>query len=175
MRDKLRRRYQVQREVARGGVFEGEFALSELTRVGELLHRDTADEDPGRVRVRFEFRRNEFDIPMISGRLETSLELECQRCLRSLRMPLGQDFRLMIDADDEMQRVSGIDSLPSEEGSIDLFDLVEDEILLAIPIVAMHEDSGCNEYWPDPSTDSGAAERDNPFAVLAQLKTTDSI
>ena len=173
MRDKLRRRYQVQKEVARGGVFEGEIALPELTRVGELLYRDGADEDPGRIRVRFEFRRNEFDIPMISGRLETSLELECQRCLRALRMPLVQDFRLMIDADDEMQRVSGIDSLASEEGGIDLFDLVEDEILLAIPIVAMHEDSGCNEYWPDPATDAGAAERDNPFAVLAQLKTTD--
>ncbi|NCF35715.1 MAG: hypothetical protein GWP56_04895 [Gammaproteobacteria bacterium] len=110
---------------------------------------------------------------MIAGRLQTSLELECQRCLQPLETPMKLDFRLMIDASDELLRDSSVDTLYSEDGFIDVFEVVEDELILAIPLVALHENSDCNEHWPDSSAQSEAAVKDNPFAVLQQLKTTD--
>ncbi len=173
MRDKLRRRYQVHKEVTRNGYFEGEIALSELTRLRELLPLETPGCEGRAVTVRFEFVRSEYDISMITGRLETSLELECQRCLKALDVPMKLDFNLMVDPGDELLHKNGVDSLYSEDGHIDIFDLVEDELILAIPLVAMHEDTACNEHWQATANEPAVADRENPFSVLQQLKTTD--
>lgn len=171
MRDKLRRRYQVSREVTRNAYFEGEIALQELTRLGEMLYRQRHDGDG--VSVRFEFVRDEFGIAMLVGQLQANLELECQRCLKSLEIPVRQDIELMIDAGDELVRHSNQDSIDSDDGYIDIFEVVEDELILTLPLVALHEDTACNEHWPVAEADNGDRDGNNPFAVLAQLKTTD--
>ncbi len=172
MQDKLRRRYQVQREVTRNGYFEGDIALSELTRLGELLHSDVSGQEDRKISVRFEFVRNEYDIPMIKGQLQTSLELECQRCLQPLDMPLELEFQLMVDASDDLVRDSSLDTIYSDDGFIDILEVIEDELILAAPLVALHEDSSCNEHWQASATEPEAAAKENPFAVLQRLKTT---
>ncbi len=173
MRDKLCKRYQVQKEVARKGCFEGEIALSEMARLGELLHSGPTQQGNRSVTLNFEFVRNDCDTPMLVGQLETSLELECQRCLGSLELPMKLDFRLMIDTGGERLRDSNLDTLHSDDGNIDIIEVVEDELILAIPLVATHADTACNENWPvsEPNPETGTEE--NPFAVLQQLKTTD--
>lgn len=173
MRDKLRKRYQVQKEVTRNGCFEGEFSLSETRRLIELLHDGKSDRAQGKIAVRFEFSRNEYGIPLITGGLETSLELECQRCLKSMEWPLRLDFKLLIDASDDIASHSDEETIYSDDGYIDIIELIEDELILAIPLVAKHENSACNEDWQRTETESGTPARENPFAVLQQLKTTD--
>jgi uncharacterized protein len=173
MRDKLRKRYQVQREVAQNSCFEGEIALSELKRLGEMLHPAGEAEAAGKVLLDFCFSRNEFDVPMITGHLQTRLGLECQRCLQPLELPLELDFRLMIDASEELMRQSSDDTLYSVDGFVDIDEVVEDELILALPLVAMHEDTACNENWQVSGSISDSAAKENPFAVLQQLKTTD--
>ena len=79
MRDKLRRRYQVQKELNRKGYYEGAIALSKLPRLGELLYPEIAAGADRQIAVKFEFLRNEYDVPMILGQLQTSLALQCQR------------------------------------------------------------------------------------------------
>jgi uncharacterized protein len=171
MRDKLRKLYQVQKEVIRNGYFEGEIALSELGRLIELMHLGAADLKGRKITLKFEFVRNESEIPMLIGRLETSLELECQRCLDAMESPMTLDFSLMIDASDELVGDNGVDTLYSDDGYIDIFEVVEDELILAIPLVAMHENTACNENLQ--VSESETVVKDNPFAVLQQLKTTD--
>jgi uncharacterized protein len=171
MRDKLRKCYQVQKEVTRNGYFEGEIALSELGRLVELLHLEKSDLKGRKIALKFEFERNESEIPMLVGRLETSLELECQRCLKALKLPMTLDFSLMIDASDELIGDGSVETLYSDDGTIDIYAVVEDELMLAIPLVAMHEDTACNENWQVSKPET--AVKDNPFAVLQQLKTTD--
>jgi uncharacterized protein len=173
MWDKLRKRYQVQREVAQNSCFEGEIALSELKRLGEMLHPAGEAEAAGKVLLDFCFSRNEFDVPMITGHLQTRLGLECQRCLQPLELPLELDFRLMIDASEELMRQSSDDTLYSVDGFVDIDEVVEDELILALPLVAMHEDTACNENWQVSGSISDSAAKENPFAVLQQLKTTD--
>jgi uncharacterized protein len=172
MRDKLRKRYQVQKEVTQNGRFEGE-----LKRLGELVHLQEPVSMERKIAVSFEFVRNEFDIPMLVGHLQASLDLECQRCLKPIQTPMELDFRLMIDASDEIVRQSSLDTLYSDDGYIDITEVVEDELILAVPLVAMHEDTACNEdlLIKGQLTDSQseAAVKENPFAVLQQLKTTD--
>jgi uncharacterized protein len=173
MRDKLRNRYQVQKEVARNGCFEGEINLPETGRLSELLHRGESSGQDLLITINFEFVRDEYETPMIVGQLETRLDLECQRCLNALVLPLKLDFKLMIDASDEIVSNSSLDTVYSEDGYIDLVEIAEEELLLAIPLVAMHEDSACNENWKVAETSSETSARENPFAVLQQLKTTD--
>ena len=173
MRDKLRRRYQVHKEVGRHGYFEGDIALSEMTRLQELLHAEQPETDDCRVAVRFEFARNEYDVPMITGQIETSLRLECQRCLQPLDMPMALDFSLMVDASDETLQQSSVETLYSDEGYIDIAEVVEDELILALPLVALHQDTACNEHWQVSAASAEIAEKENPFSVLRQLKTTD--
>ena len=173
MRDKLRRRYQVDKEVARNGYFEGEIALSKLTRLDGLLYRDSAGREDRKITIRFEFLRNEYGVSILVGQLQASLELECQRCLEAIEMPVELEFELMVDAGEDLLRDSSLDSIDSEDGYIDIYSVVEDELMLALPLVAMHEDTACNEHWPAAETDPEAGKTDNPFAVLQQLKTTD--
>ncbi len=173
MRDKLRRRYQVHKEVNRHGYFEGDIALSELTRLRELLHPDQADVETRKVAVRFEFVRNEFDVPVIQGQIEASLMLECQRCLQPLEMPLALEIRLMVDASEETLRLSSVETLYSEDGYVDINEVVEDELILALPLVALHQDTACNEHWQVSAATAEIAEKENPFSVLQQLKTSD--
>jgi uncharacterized protein len=173
MRDKLRKRYQVQKELTQNGRFEGEIALSELKRLGELVDLEAPDPAARKVTVSFEFVRSEFDIPMLVGHLQASLDLECQRCLKPIQTPMELDFRLMIDASDEIVRQSSLDTLYSDDGYIDITEVVEDELILAVPLVAMHEDTACNEDWPLTDSQPEGAAKENPFAVLQQLKTTD--
>ena len=83
------------------------------------------------------------------------------------------DFRLLIDASDELLSQSREDTLYSNDGYIDIAEVVEDELILAIPLVAMHEDTACNENWRDSELPAETPMKENPFAVLQQLKTTD--
>ena len=172
MRDKLRRRYQVQKEVARNGYFEGQIPLSELTRLDGLLHRGANSSHDADIVVQFEFLRNELGVAMLSGQLQASLELECQRCLDSLCLPLRQEFELMIDADEDLVRDSSMETIFSEDGYIDIYSVIEDELILAIPLVTLHEDTDCNEHWPVAGK-GDSESRQSPFEVLRQLKTTD--
>ena len=173
MRDKVRKSYQVQKEVAQKGSFEGQIALSELKRLGELIPLEGAGAKQRNIDISFEFLRHELDVPMVAGRLKTSLELLCQRCLKSLEYPMVVDFRLMIDASDEMVEHSSEDTLYSDDGYIEIEEVIEDEMILALPLVAMHEDTACNENWQVAELQAETPRRENPFAVLQQLKTTD--
>jgi uncharacterized protein len=144
MQDKLRKRYQVQKEVTQSGRFEGEIELSELKRLGELLYPGSAAQWERKIALEFEFTCSEFDIPMLAGHLQTRLALECQRCLQSLELPMELDFKLLIDADEDIVRHGSEDTLYSEDGYIDIAEVVEDELILAAYV---HGDKKLEEHF----------------------------
>ena len=173
MSDRLRHSYHAQKEVARSGCFEGEIELADMVRLAELLPAKVAKADPRAIRLKFEFDLNELDVPTIRGQLNTSLALQCQRCLQAMEMPVIIDFRLLIDASDEMVQESSLDTLYSDNGYIDIVALAEDEIMLELPLIALHEKESCHKYWQASESEPEEAGRENPFSVLQQLKTTD--
>jgi len=104
----------------------------------------------------------------------TQVALECQRCLKPVGVSLqvarhfrfvhGEDAAAQLDADSE-------DDVLAITRALDLRELIEDELLLALPIVPRHE--VCPEplrvdVEPAPAED----DRPNPFAALAALKRT---
>jgi uncharacterized protein len=103
------------------------------------------------------------------------LTLECQRCLRPAEVDLAfeRDFRFVAN-----EALAAVEDEESDEDVLvferqfNLHNLVEDELLMAIPLVPMH--ASCPETprfsVADPDFDAPAQEPANPFAVLAGLK-----
>lgn len=100
------------------------------------------------------------------------MNLECQRCLQPVAAPLTaqRSFRFVadeataaeIDADSE-------DDVLALTRALNLKDLLEDELILTLPLVPMHD--SCPQPLSAPAADEPAVEeRPNPFAALAALK-----
>lgn len=106
--------------------------------------------------------------------VKAKVPLACQRCLHPVGVDLWveQDFRFVADEatalaqDDESEE----DLLVLEE-SFDLLTLIEDELLMSLPLVPMHP-TCLSEHVPTSSNESDSlGVKPNPFAVLASLKT----
>lgn len=104
--------------------------------------------------------------------------LTCQRCLTRMDAPLSVDrwFRFVADeAAAEAQDDESEEDLLVISPHFDLMELVEDELLLALPMVPAH--GVCPVHVKLEAVDEGfeaaAAARPNPFAALASLKKTD--
>jgi uncharacterized protein len=110
----------------------------------------------------------------LSLEAEATVRLECQRCLQAMAQPLAVARRFRFVADEaEAARLDedsedDVLALPPR-GRLDLLPLVEDELILALPIVPRHET--CPEPLPLPADDAAEeASPEHPFAALAALK-----
>ncbi|GMQ89042.1 MAG: YceD family protein [Gammaproteobacteria bacterium] len=147
-----------------GRSFRGEVPVSELMRLRPSLSR--AD---GRLKVALEFHVDERRVRTLSGCVEGSVDLVCQRCLETLMFPLDVDFKLgIISSDEEISRLpDGYEPLLVTGEPLRTFDVIEDEVLLAIPVIPLHEGvDGCKSGY----VNQPAAEKENPFSVLKKLK-----
>jgi|TARA_B110000211_G_scaffold233946_2_gene301723 uncharacterized protein len=166
MQIKLHRLYQYQKEASQRSYHEGLITLVELSRLTAMLKSDQAE-----ISVQFCISDSDYDQQVVKGHIEAELSIECQRCLKPVVQPVHLDFELLINAPDHVVQNSGLDTLYSEDGMIDIFEVVEDELILGLPLVALHENGSCNEYWQISDNVQEKAKRENPFLVLEKLKT----
>ncbi|WP_188705820.1 YceD family protein [Polaromonas eurypsychrophila] len=109
---------------------------------------------------------------------KTSLPLTCQRCMGAVTTPLEIDqwYRFVADEDVAMaEDDESEEDLLVMEPQFDLLAVVEDELLMALPLVPMHETCPVSPVFSTGEADiaqpEGAAEvKPHPFAALAQLK-----
>ena len=145
-----------------GRVLEGALPVTELGRLHDLLA-----EVRGEIVFRLSGFLDERQRPVLRLEVSGSLPLACQRCLEVVHHELAVDGLLQLvspEADlsqDELEDDTR-DFLPLA-GELKVAELIEDEILLALPVAPRHEKCGL-----PGATKSG--ERDNPFAALAALK-----
>lgn len=148
-----------------GRSFRGEVAVREFQRLRPLL-----SDSEGVLRVQLEFRLDERRIRVLQGSIDGEVRLVCQRCLQALAFPLQLNFSLGIVTDEsEIDRLpEGYEPLLVSGDPLNTVEVIEDEVLLAIPAVPTHGDEqGCElAYQNQP-----AVKKDNPFSVLEKLKT----
>lgn len=165
----LPNRVDPRRLAATGGAVEGELALSELRRLGEHLGpEETVGQ--GRVSVALAFDEDSERRVRVTGRIQASLTLQCQRCLGSAPWRIDQPLRLVVVADEDAAAEVPRDCDPvvaTAEG-LDPAALVEDELILALPLVARCERPEC--VGRTAEAESGKRREDNPFAALAALR-----
>ncbi len=103
--------------------------------------------------------------------ISTVLPLECQRCLAPVTTPIEVDRRILFVEGEEAaalldeEREEDVLALPR---ALDLHALVEEEVLLALPLVPRHV--VCPAPLPNTAADLEAEDSPNPFGVLAELK-----
>lgn len=158
-----------------GGTIEGEIPLARMSRMDGLLENRR-----GNVVFSLGFSRDDKRRPRIHGRVQAGLALTCQRCLGSLELPVDAQVELaVIEVSAEANRLpEECDPILADDGRVRLLDLLQDELLLAIPQVPMHESDRCRmiEHQADtdnglPSPQEGNRQRPHPFAVLAGYRT----
>ena len=147
-------------------VLEGELPLASLSRLRDLL----ADAE-GVVRYRVEFGRDVLQVPFAKVWIEAGLPLTCQRSLQAFVQPVvvEQSLGLIRDESDEAALPPGYEPLlVPEDGRIVPVELVEDELILAVPAVPVEPGSAAiDAEWRAGEEELAAA---NPFSALAALK-----
>ena len=122
----------------------------------------------------------------VNGHVETRVQVECDRCLKPVELPVSADFALeyITEADYESSSAA---ALSEEELSVSVFDgesidvdeIVKEQILLAVPVRTLcREDCKgiCPECGIDLNTgqcDCTPNEIDPRWAALKGLKNTD--
>lgn len=105
----------------------------------------------------------------------TEVQLVCQRCLGPMALVIEAErsFRFVRDEEEaaclDEESEDDVLALP-QRGLLDLHELVEDELILALPIVPRH--ATCPEPLPLPANEPEDEEAPppNPFQALAALK-----
>ncbi len=108
-------------------------------------------------------------------RADTSVPLTCQRCMAAVQAPLRVDqwYRFVATEDIAMaEDDASEEDLLVMAPQFDLGCLLEDELLMALPLVPMHDECPVLPAFSAGTTELPAdgADRPNPFAALAQLK-----
>jgi len=98
------------------------------------------------------------------------LQLRCQRCLEPMSWPVQSSSRVTL-----LESEAAAAGLPPEletalapEGRMRLADLVEEELLLALPTVARHPDGECPAPREEKQEDF-AEPTQRPFASLGEM------
>ncbi len=153
----------------RGATLRGELPVAGFTRLSDALSANT-----GTVSVELEFGRDEQHTVVIRSALSADVTMECQRCLELVTLPIHSEceYAVVREGANTQSLPKGYDVLEVGEDPLDLLELIEEELLLALPIVPAHAPEDCQQpaglVEPEPSEDE--VTRSNPFSVLAQLK-----
>ncbi|PLW68919.1 YceD family protein [Pseudohalioglobus lutimaris] len=161
----------VRKAAARGANVSGTLGAVKLPRFQALL----ADES-GAIDAYLAFSRDEEDRAVIALKFEADVSVECQRCLQSMPLHLAGENTLAIVWTDEQARhlPRHLEPLIVTGEGYNLWELVEEELMLALPAFSYHDTEDClqilSEYAePAPEQEKGD-KKPNPFDVLAQLK-----
>ena len=155
----------------RRSVFAGAIKIANLERLSGLVV-----ESGGNVDIEAVFAK-EGKLAVVSGSIKGVLALECQTCLQALSWPLAIAFKLgVVSSLQEADRLEiECEPLLFNGEKLSFNNLIEDEILLALPDYPKHG-YDCIQRNSSKNSDyeqqDHPGKTDNPFSVLAKLKKT---
>lgn len=158
------------RKFAQQGVsLEGFIPVSELPRILEATEGSEGD-----VQVTLAFNISEEGKRVVTGQAHADMVLICQRCLEPVTVPIDSNISLGIVWDEE-----AAEKLPPHlepwiagEGMADLYDMIEEELLLSLPAVAYHQEPCIDSQLYSSGKPVDVKKEKNPFQVLEQLKSS---
>ncbi len=169
-----------------GRELRGKLAVSEFPRLQELLFQSVdTDVNDELIDIKLEFMRSETGLPLVKGTIGCKLDMRCQRCLQLVKIPFDSELNVVFVSSDAQAETlqEGSDTWLVEDSHLFLKDFIEDEILLALPVVIAHDleneqdrmqcipQKEFIEALPDQLDEaSGDTGKENPFDVLKNLK-----
>ena len=160
----------------RGAEFVVELPLSGFARIGDLLL-----EDSGLVRAQLSFWRDRASVPRIEATLISDPVLRCERCLQGFRAQIETKIEQVLvcsEEDADVAELQGEEALlVSDPRAFSVQAWLEDELILALPVVAQHPSGECTIQTEWGATEVARASKSEdslgptrkPFAGLGAL------
>lgn len=154
----------------RRSILAGVLKISAFERLSGIVADSNGD-----VKIEVQFARKG-KRATISGTIKAELVLRCQSCLQDVAWPVELNFNLGVVSSLQEAKQLEIDCEPLlfDGEKVSLSEIIEDEILLALPDYPKH-DFDCIPRLSSKDADfdkNVQAETHNPFSVLAKLKKT---
>lgn len=163
-----------------GSTIARHFSAADLPRLSEAGGREGSS-----IEANFQFAHFE-GRPAVSGELHGTVVLTCQRCMQPVSVEVDDSFQVLVVEEERSDEPGGYEPVVANPARLDLRWLAEEQVLLALPLVPMHEgasDAGadCAESRVasasvDDESDSGGATdvaedevRQQPFRNLRDL------
>ncbi len=149
-----------------GQQISGEVLVAELSRLVDLL-----SDTEGTLSYKLLGGVDKFTVPYLSLDVSGVCHLVCQRCMQCM------DFEVVVSTSVQLRDQAGLDQLDANEveeafesilaeAQLDVWHLLEDEILLSLPFAPKHNVGMCQAV-----DEAGTRqEESHPFAALAKLK-----
>jgi uncharacterized protein len=145
------------------------------------LHRlhDSLLSTEGEVNVRVQFGVDEQKIHYMRGHYTTQLVLQCKRCMEQYVQNVTGEVRSgFVQTEEEADQLPDYyDPVVVSAGVLAIADVIEDELIIGLPIVPMHAAKDCKVSLPlilssdDVSNDVTLAnDEDHPFKVIELLR-----
>ena len=118
---------------------QGKVPLQDLTHVTEsTLHSE------GWVTFFLAFARSHDGRMSVEGTLDVVLSLQCQRCCQPMELTLHLSPRLVVVSEEEADHLDeDVEALVLSGEPLQLGQLIEEEILLQMPLIPRHADDAC--------------------------------
>lgn len=155
----------------RGRQFAGSIPVQDMPRIMEI-----APNSDGEFYVTMTFSTSSLLFPMVKGTIEGKIVQSCQRCMGDAAIPISGEFQLLLVTPNAVELASeeGHEIFEYNEPQISTGTLIEDEIILSMPIVAKHSEmETCDssvQQWMHEFHEVPTDEKQNPFAKLKDLK-----
>ncbi len=157
-----------------GLVLEGELQLSKMKRLSKSLH-----DNSGTVYVKMNFDVDKvLGTPHMNGEFTATLSLLCERCSEPMQYEMKIKCSLAIVNSE--RKIEGLTEqyepwVIASDDPVMLSSIVEDELILAIPLIPKHDHSCLPaEAWSSGEEfEEGVEKKVSPFAVLSALKSKD--
>ncbi|MBG6241824.1 MAG: 23S rRNA accumulation protein YceD [Candidatus Symbiopectobacterium sp. Dall1.0] len=150
--------------------YVGVYTVEQVARVAESVVSVDSD-----VQVSLSFHIDNQRLAVINGSAQVAVTLMCQRCQKPFEHQIHTTFCFSPVVNDEQAEAlpEAYEPIDVDEfGEVDLLAMVEDEIILVLPIAPVHDSEHCEVSEADMVFGKlpEEVEKPNPFAVLASLK-----
>ncbi len=158
------------RVFVQGDAIAGSLPVAALERFAVALASSEGD-----VGVELNFHQDDYGQRLIQGSLLARVQVNCQRCLEAFEIELADEIQLALVSDEQAAEGldAGLEPWVSQDQKLNLASLVEEQLILCMPIVNYHPQGNCLEqmqFASETDRDIGQSPSDNPFSVLKELK-----
>ena len=183
MGNPLRDRRPLAELAAKGQVIEIADKIGNFKGLASIVEADLGTLDADKIpqdwrnaaltgRLEFGFADAQQRVATIEGEVSVTVDAVCQRCLGHFRLPLTAELRLMpVSGTEQADESGGFDVWELDDELVCPADIVEEALIMAMPLAAMHREAEeCVGYEP-VANDAGQTTK--PFAQLkSQMRKT---
>lgn len=132
--------------------------------------------DSGNVDLTVKFDIDPQGIRLLHGHLKTEVTLQCQRCMEPMLYEIIGDFMAgMVKSEAEAKELPDVYEpiLVDEDGMLSIQDCIEDELIVSLPIVPLHDLQECKVKSPtiEIGSETVSGGDANPFKVIEILRS----